>query len=211
MFVREVEFEDMKKTLCIYQENEGDVGCVVWDAAIVVAKYLEKHREQPEKNVVAGGSVVELGAGTGFLGLAAALMGASKVTITDLPEFVHLMEKNIEENRHVIKGQVKAKALEWGNKEHIDAIDKPKVILVADCIYYEKSLEPLISTLRSISGPHTTILLSYEERTTGNKLLLQEKFFELMDQYFTKTKIPLEDQHEVFSSDEIHLYKFKLK
>ncbi|XP_064078180.1 protein N-lysine methyltransferase METTL21D-like [Macrobrachium nipponense] len=211
MFVREVEFEDINKTLSIYQENEGDVGCVVWDAALVAAKYLERHREKPEKNVVAGCSVVELGAGTGFLGLAAALLGASQVTITDLPEFVHLMEKNIKENRHIIQDQVKAKVLEWGNKEHMDAIDKPKVILVADCIYYEQSLEPLISTLRSISGSHTTILLSYEERTSGNKLHLQKKFFELMDQFFTKTKIPIEDHHEVYSSDEIHLYKFCLK
>lgn len=41
MFTREVELESVGRSLLLSQEVEGDVGCVVWDAAIVLAKYLE--------------------------------------------------------------------------------------------------------------------------------------------------------------------------
>lgn len=41
MFTREVELESVGGNLLLSQEVEGDVGCVVWDAAIVLAKYLE--------------------------------------------------------------------------------------------------------------------------------------------------------------------------
>lgn len=76
-FVRDIERND-GCTLNINQCYQGDVGCVVWDAAIVLSKYLEtKHFHDPssEVNVWAGKSVVELGAGTGVVGLMAASMG----------------------------------------------------------------------------------------------------------------------------------------
>ena len=41
MFTREIDFESVGESLQLKQEVEGDVGCVVWDAAIVLAKYLE--------------------------------------------------------------------------------------------------------------------------------------------------------------------------
>lgn len=76
-FVREIEKKD-GCTLNIKQCYLGDVGCVVWDAAIVLAKYLEtKHFHDPPSgvNVWAGKSVLELGAGTGVVGVMAATMG----------------------------------------------------------------------------------------------------------------------------------------
>lgn len=76
-FVREIEKND-GCTLKVKQCYMGDVGCVVWDAAIVLAKYLEtKQFYDPLSgvNVWAGRSVVELGAGTGVVGLMAATLG----------------------------------------------------------------------------------------------------------------------------------------
>lgn len=76
-FVRELEKND-GRTLKVRQCYLGDVGCVVWDAAIVLAKYLETkqfHDPSSGQNVWAGRSVVELGAGTGVVGLLAATLG----------------------------------------------------------------------------------------------------------------------------------------
>lgn len=90
----------------------GDVGCVVWDAAIVLAKYLEtKHFYDSSKgvNAWAGRRVLELGAGTGAVGLMAATLGA-QVTVTDLQELQKLLKVNIHENQHLInKGSITAK------------------------------------------------------------------------------------------------------
>ena len=43
MFVREIELgeNDEAKVVQVDQKNEGDTGVVVWDAAIVLSKYLE--------------------------------------------------------------------------------------------------------------------------------------------------------------------------
>lgn len=76
-FVREIEKNDG----CVLKVNQcylGDVGCVVWDAAIALAKYLEtKQFYDPSSgvNIWAGRRVVELGAGTGVVGLMAATLG----------------------------------------------------------------------------------------------------------------------------------------
>jgi predicted nicotinamide N-methyase len=73
LFVREYEKND-GTVLRFHQSEIGDVGCVVWDAALVLAKYLEaadfRHGEDLKSKVV-----VELGAGTGAVGLVAASLG----------------------------------------------------------------------------------------------------------------------------------------
>ena len=72
-FIRELEFKDA--TLEIYQELEGDVGCVVWDAAITLAKYIDGECFRKKETFDGGKNVLELGAGTGIVGLAAATAG----------------------------------------------------------------------------------------------------------------------------------------
>lgn len=76
-FVREIEKND-GSVLKVKQCYLGDVGCVVWDAAIVLAKYLETqqfHDPPSGVNSWADRRVVELGAGTGAVGLMAATLG----------------------------------------------------------------------------------------------------------------------------------------
>ena len=72
-FVRELEFST--ETLEIFQQWEGDVGCVVWDAAIVLSKYLDTKFFGNRHNSLEKKRVIELGSGTGTVGLAAALKG----------------------------------------------------------------------------------------------------------------------------------------
>ncbi len=93
-FIREIECAG--KTLRIKQLYVGDVGCVVWDAALVLAKFLENplYFPRPSSTDAAedfcgrgrvgvatcggywmGKKVVDLGSGTGVVGLAAALLG----------------------------------------------------------------------------------------------------------------------------------------
>jgi predicted nicotinamide N-methyase len=55
------------------QESEGSEAVIVWDAGIVLAHFLE-HRQE-ELGLANGPSVLELGAGTGIVGLVAAALG----------------------------------------------------------------------------------------------------------------------------------------
>lgn len=74
-FVRVLETRDGAE-LRLQQYGSGGVGSVVWDAAIVLAKFLET----PDfagagAHVLSRRSVLELGSGTGAVGLMAATLG----------------------------------------------------------------------------------------------------------------------------------------
>uniref|UniRef100_A0A1A8F1K9 Methyltransferase like 21D n=1 Tax=Nothobranchius korthausae TaxID=1143690 RepID=A0A1A8F1K9_9TELE len=211
-FVREIEKNDG----CILRLKQcymGDVGCVVWDAAIVLAKYLEtKQFYEPTSgvNVWSGKTVVELGAGTGVVGLMAATLGA-QVKVTDLEDLLPLLKVNIQENQALISsGSITAKVLKWG-EDISEFLPPPHYILMADCIYYEQSIVPLVESLKLLSGPETCIICCYEQRTEGINPEVERKFFELLQQNFSCEKIPSDKQDPEFSSPEIHVLHIRRK
>lgn len=73
-FIRDFEISLLPKTLRLHQKIKGDVSCVVWDASIVLAKYLEKLCES-RRRFLENLNVLELGAGVGCVGLTAACLG----------------------------------------------------------------------------------------------------------------------------------------
>jgi len=60
--------------LAIKQLYVGDVGCVVWDAALVLAKFLE-NGVHFRSDFWRGKKVIDIGSGTGVVGLAAGVLG----------------------------------------------------------------------------------------------------------------------------------------
>uniref|UniRef100_A0A671QVD2 Valosin containing protein lysine (K) methyltransferase n=1 Tax=Sinocyclocheilus anshuiensis TaxID=1608454 RepID=A0A671QVD2_9TELE len=167
-FVREIEKND-GSVLRIYQCSRGDVGCVVWDAAIVLSKYLETEQfysVQPRVSTWRSKNIVELGAGTGLVGLVAATLGGGNVR-----EF----------------------------------LPHPHYILMADCIYYEQSVEPLVETLKLLAGPETCVICCFEQRTVGVNPEIEKRFFELLLQEFQSEMIPSEKQDPEFNSPDIHI------
>merc|ERR1711971_446903 len=99
LFCREIELSDDEDGLVVRvaQGPEGDTGVVVWDAAIVLAKFLQTVQAQ-----LKGRSVIELGSGTGAVGLSAAALGAPPVLLTDLSALQKLIQHNISLNSSVI-------------------------------------------------------------------------------------------------------------
>ena len=141
-FDREVDVDG--KTLKISQQYVGDVGGVVWDAALVLNGFLENISEK-----IKGKNILELGAGTGVSGLIAAYFGA-RVSITDTSEFIPLIEKNIEQNKELIKlSPVYPFCLDWRYFDDNVKLETPSdvtkkldlpfdIIILSDCIYYER-------------------------------------------------------------------------
>lgn len=71
-FEREIECKN--GILTIKQAEVGDESCVVWDAALVLAKYLQAcHYCSKER--LENKRVIELGAGTGVVGIIVASCG----------------------------------------------------------------------------------------------------------------------------------------
>lgn len=46
-------------------------------------------------------------------------------------------------------------------------------------VLFEQSLEPLLKTLKDLSGPETCIICCYEQRTMGKNPEIEKKYFEV--------------------------------
>ncbi|XP_062326035.1 protein-lysine methyltransferase METTL21D [Osmerus eperlanus] len=210
-FVREIEKND-GSILKMKQCFKGDVGCVVWDAAIVLSKYLETKQFYDPKTGVnrwVHKSVLELGSGTGVVGLMAATLGA-EVTVTDLEDLQSLLEVNIRDNQALVNsGSITAKVLKWGENVS-EFLPHPHFILMADCIYYEQSVKPLVETLKLLAGPDTCIICCYEQRTVGINPEVEKSFFELLLRDFLCEEVPSEMQDPEFNSPDIRILLLRL-
>lgn len=228
--------EQLQKSVDVFvpQRDIGEEAVVVWDAGLVLAYYLERHQItlgllKSEKRI----HVVDVGAGTGVVGLVAASLGAN-VTLTDLPRYIPLLEEGISANcnlfheKESINGSrfIRALPLNWGNisqvhdlcrrtnRDGISIGGPPDLILASDCIYFEASIAPLVCTLRELAcctKLTVLVLLSYEDRDySPKKKKAKENFFALAERYFLIQEIPTKDCHPEYSSDDIKIVKMSL-
>ena len=117
--------------LCLGSLLECDTGGWVWAGALGLCSWL---REDPE--LVKGASVLDLGCGTGAVGLYAAALGASKVTLTDGgPDAVlRLAQANVEMNRELVgHAAIEVAPLRWGDSAA--AHGSHDLVLGSDLIY----------------------------------------------------------------------------
>eukprot|EP00731_Ephydatia_muelleri_P027744 Em0019g617a len=151
-------YEICNRTIEIEQEwAELGLSGVVWDAAPFLSYYLEKF-----PSIIEGKRVIELGAGTGLVGMVSNMLGAHEVAVTDMK--TASAERNVRLNRHnLINDCIEVSHLEWG--KDISHFNPPfDVILAADVIYVEEGFDLLLSTVSQLSDANTTILLSCAHR-----------------------------------------------
>ena len=156
--------------------EEDGTGLNIWDGAILLAKYLELH-----SNVIKGKRVLELGSGPGFVGIAAGFAGASDVVLTDLQYCLPLMEENVQRNMSAAKSSgcegMDCRVLDWFRPpSHLSQLgfksdQAPDVVLIADCVWLEELVGPLIQTIQQImhlSAPaEPNVIISYQRRGKG--------------------------------------------
>ncbi|KII95938.1 hypothetical protein PLICRDRAFT_170534 [Plicaturopsis crispa FD-325 SS-3] len=159
---------------------DASPGCggVAWPAGQVLATYLASTRR------MRGQSVLELGSGTGLVGLVAAVLGAS-VCITDQAMLLDIMHENVTLN--ALEGAVTVAELNWGEPLPTTLSAKytsPDVILAADCVYFEPAFPLLVHTLVLLtSDARTEVLFCYKKRRKADK-----RFFTLLKKQFTWTE-----------------------
>ncbi|KAE8233177.1 hypothetical protein CF326_g1787 [Tilletia indica] len=176
----------------LYQDVSGGCGGRIWPAAEVLGAYLARSPEVWRAKWE-GKQVVELGSGTGLLGLLCARMGlGGMVWITDQDAMLDLMQRNLklnEEVAHAEGGNASAKSLSstcvvkqlnWGEPIPEDIPSKPDVLLLADCVYLEVAFQPLVDTMVELSTPSTEILFCYQKRRKADK-----RFFALLKRHFS--------------------------
>ncbi|KAK6820534.1 hypothetical protein PG987_014934 [Apiospora arundinis] len=128
----------------------GDaLGLKTWGSSYVLAQQLSRIATGPLSHLLSKTAmesppnVLELGSGTGLLGLAAAAIWQTGVALSDLPNIVPNLAFNVGTNRGLIEargGQVEADALTWGGSGEDDGQlfakkNQFKILLVADPLY----------------------------------------------------------------------------
>ena len=130
---------------------DGGFASTVWDSAIVLAKYVERHQEK-----FRGVRACELGAGCGVVSAALVAAGASRVVATDLPENLPLLRENLLANCGGEEAEGHAwdvRPLAWG-PDAATALggEKFDLVVATDCMYVEEAAGALVDTLASLVG-----------------------------------------------------------
>lgn len=150
------EFQVGPHKIRIDQETKLGLGGSVWEAAIVLSRFLHSHPE-----MTAGAkSILELGSGTGLCGIAVAKFFPGTVTITDLPIYQDLLHHNAELNAS--PSNLTVTALDWRAATPIGEFD---LIIGTDIVYFENLHEPLLDAIEANWSPGTVVLLCNERRS----------------------------------------------
>ncbi|KAG9415893.1 hypothetical protein AC1031_000275 [Aphanomyces cochlioides] len=204
------EFKVLDKPLYIQEVgNTGKgTGLTIWDGSVVLAKYLES-TSNPSHNVQ-GKRVLELGAGTGLVGLAAAFCGASEVTITDLAYTLENVDANIRANAEALSTSiVSTHELDWFAKDIPDSlrVQTVDILVGSDIVWVEDLIPPLVDSITKLlyhPPAQRLMLLAHQTRSTASDTL----FFDLLKQHdLVADEI---DAPEVVT-DKIRLYQITTK
>ena len=101
-------------------------GGTVWDSGTILSSYLRTFAAE----FWADASVVELGCGTGLVGLTAAALGAKMCCVTD--QVLHLARWNADRNfQGAGRERVKLHELQWADAAMMEAAGGPFDLLVS--------------------------------------------------------------------------------
>jgi len=139
-------------------------GGTVWDSAKTFLRLFE-HDDFFSMENLRGKRVLELGSGTGIVGLALALLGA-QVTLTDKPCLVPLLIENIHLNfdpSQLAEDHLpRAVSYQWG--QSVESLSPPYDIIVgSDITYAQESQSALLEAFRSLALPNLTTCFIAEE------------------------------------------------
>ncbi len=180
--------------LFIHQEGGQGRGTAwaVWDAAVVCALWLDTPQARralieaglpcdaltdasgvasdaaaapPHRSGATELHVVELGAGTGLAGLAAAAaLPGSLVTLTDLPDALPALARNVAANS-ALKDRVRVVPYDWTQPCPVQRAD---VVVAADCVWLRDLVAPFVAALdAACAAPRGVVLLVHQTRSSA--------------------------------------------
>jgi predicted nicotinamide N-methyase len=136
--------------------TSDNLGLKTWASSYLLAKQLCL-LQQHIPVLASDAAILELGAGTGLVGMAATLVFKRHVILTDLPEIVPNLEQNARANLDAISvhsGDATAAVLDWTKPEEFayeafnGSPNSFPLILVADPIYSSEHPRMLVGAIK---------------------------------------------------------------
>jgi predicted nicotinamide N-methyase len=150
-------------------------GNILWIGGLALAKFLSWCATDGAAlslhHVWKGSRVLELGAGTGVVGLTLGRLGAT-VTLTDNEtEVIALLKRNISANE--LSTTVNTRLLDFGDATTYLS-QEFDVIVAADVLYNENQAKHLANTLDAHVRRGVKVFLSYEKRAVCHQAFFTE-------------------------------------
>ena len=132
------------------KSKENNVTLFVWPCAIVLSAYLSSIYSN-DYSRFKDDMILEIGAGVGLPSIVSALLGFTKVIITDRenePNIAKLQYKNIEVNN--INKVCTIKSMDWGNLQEVSTLPNIDIILGSDVFYSTEDFNSVLLTISII-------------------------------------------------------------
>ena len=155
--------------------------------------------------------VLDLGAGTGIVGLAAAASGAHlRVVLTDLPSVLPLLEQNVAQNRDALgETELFVTSLRWDDDRELREAARRfgpfDLIVGGDLLYRPQVVTPLLTALGALAGVETTVLLAASLSHSPETIRLFSKRAE--ESGFVVERLDASAHAEEFTSEEVRMLR----
>lgn len=154
IFLKEFDIGDV--TVKIEQEGGIGIGGMVWDASLILARFLYCNKDSIFEGI---DNLLEVGSGTGICGLACGLMKPEvSVTLSDLHSHLPLIKTNIDINN---TRNVRCEEIDWFRSTDEKKYD---MVIGTDCVYDTRLFEPLLDTLDKVTTTKSTVFMCNELR-----------------------------------------------
>ena len=161
----------------LHQDRVRGIAHQLWPAALILAKYLERSHSSLFPEGISKECFVELGAGIGLVGLFTAALGAGKVIVTDIPDALESLRRNISLNPS-FENKIEAAVLTWGNElealQCLQSLPSPPYVLASDCVYWEHLFDPLRKTIQIFVEAGSVVLMSHVKRWKKDTKFFQD-------------------------------------
>ena len=216
---KEVEFsiDLLGQSLVLFQDPSCKIkelghGAVIWDAAVVFAKYLEIDSTFSGAKVE-GKRVIELGSGPGLAGLSLMLKGCA-CTLTDLePVVKHMTAPNAERTFAKLAStspirlvRPVTEVIDW-TATYPPPAAPYDIILLTDCVFSAALAGSLVQQLLRLSGPNTLVICCHEIRDEE----ANAAFVAAFSTHFAVKTVPKKKLHPDYCNDMIKLLHGRLR
>ncbi|KFK28329.1 hypothetical protein AALP_AA8G501800 [Arabis alpina] len=159
----------VEATVTIRQLTSQGLSFQLWPASSTFVTLLDNYRRNPSNSPLAATlsslksngpdssssiNILELGSGTGIVGIAAAITLSANVTVTDLPHVLDNLTFNADANAEIVArfgGKVHVAPLRWGEADDVEVLGgNVDLVIASDVVYHDHLYEPLLKTLRLI-------------------------------------------------------------
>ena len=154
-----------------------NTGNRLWPAATALSVFLLGLK------MSVASTVIELGAGLGAVGMVLAMSGAKHVVLTDQPQMIPLLFRNVEHQFGAVgwehSGSPEVRALSWGTDVSFAGLpNRYDFVVASDIIYDEETFDALRVTLERVAAPGATVIIAVHERPAAYAFFLAPSRFQ---------------------------------